>query len=50
MTERLKNAARKLEAQNKYSGVVFITREGTPLYTGAFGYASRPWKINCVMF
>jgi len=35
----------ELEAQSKYAGVVHITREGTPLYAGAFGYASRPWKI-----
>jgi len=34
-----------LEAEDKFSGVVLITRGDACLYEGAFGYASRSWKI-----
>ena len=34
-----------LEDQHKFSGVVLITQGDLPLYTGAFGYASRSCKI-----
>lgn len=34
-----------LEDQHKFSGVVLITQGDLPLYAGAFGYASRAWKI-----
>ena len=34
-----------LEKQHKFSGVVLITRGNLRLYAGAFGYASRAWKI-----
>lgn len=34
-----------LVQQNQFSGVVLITQGQTPLYTGAFGYASRSWQI-----
>ncbi len=34
-----------LEAEDKFSGVVLITRGDACLYKGAFGYASRSWKI-----
>jgi len=36
----------ELEEQEKYSGVVLITQRETSLYAGAFGYASRSWKIK----
>ncbi len=35
-----------LEEQDKFSGVVLITRGHTHVYAGAYGYASRPWKIR----
>lgn len=34
-----------LVQQNQFSGVVRITQGQTPLYNGAFGYASRAWQI-----
>jgi len=35
-----------LEEQSRFSGVALITRGDLQLYAGAFGYASRPWKIR----
>jgi CubicO group peptidase (beta-lactamase class C family) len=37
---------KELETQNKYSGVVLITQGRNIVYEGAYGYASRPWKIK----
>jgi hypothetical protein len=34
-----------LEKEDKFSGVVLITQGDLRLYAGAFGYASRSWKI-----
>jgi CubicO group peptidase (beta-lactamase class C family) len=34
------------EAEDAFSGVVSITRGEVPLFTGAFGYASRAWKVR----
>ena len=36
----------ELAQQDKFSGVVLITRGESPLYAGAYSYASRPWKIR----
>ena len=36
---------RELEEQSLFSGAVLITQGVSRLYAGAFGYASRPWKI-----
>ena len=36
----------ELEEREKYSGVVLITQGKTTLYAGAYGYASRSWKIK----
>jgi CubicO group peptidase (beta-lactamase class C family) len=36
----------ELEQQNKYSGVVLITRGTSQLFTGAYGYANRSWKVK----
>ena len=36
----------ELEKNGKFSGVVLITRGKTDLYSGAFGYANRTWKIK----
>ncbi len=34
------------ERQNRFSGVVLITQGSNTLYSAAYGYASRAWKIN----
>jgi CubicO group peptidase (beta-lactamase class C family) len=36
----------ELEQQDEFSGVVLITQGESRLYAGAYGYASRPWKIK----
>lgn len=36
----------ELEEQDKFSGVVLITQGKSQLYAGAYGYASRPWRIR----
>jgi CubicO group peptidase (beta-lactamase class C family) len=36
----------KLEAEDRFSGVVLITQGRSSLYAGAFGYAHRGWKIK----
>ncbi|MBN1535624.1 MAG: beta-lactamase family protein [Anaerolineales bacterium] len=35
-----------LEAKEKYSGVVLLTRGAERLFTEAYGYANRAWKIR----
>lgn len=35
-----------LEAQDKFSGVALITQGDTELFVGAYGYASRAWKVK----
>src|SRR5215510_2418422 len=45
-TEVLNQLFNELEVKEEFSGVVLITRGGTELYSGAFGYASRAWKIR----
>jgi len=37
---------RDLAARDVYSGVVLITRGAEPLFSGAYGYASRFWKVK----
>jgi CubicO group peptidase (beta-lactamase class C family) len=37
---------RELEEQDRFSGVVLITQGATRLYSAAYGYASRPWRIR----
>lgn len=36
----------ELEKQDKFSGVVLVTQGRSQLYAGAYGYATRPWKIR----
>jgi CubicO group peptidase (beta-lactamase class C family) len=45
-TETLNQYFKDLEEKDEFSGVVLITRGDTELYSGAFGYASRTWKIR----
>jgi CubicO group peptidase (beta-lactamase class C family) len=42
----LRRLFQELEEQNKFSGVVLITQGEVELFSGAFGYASRSWKIR----
>ena len=46
MTNVLDQYFRELEDLDKYSGVVLITQGKSTLFSGAYGYASRPWKIK----
>ena len=36
----------ELERRDRFSGVVLITRGQEQLYSAAYGYASRPWKVK----
>jgi len=36
----------ELEEKDEFSGVVLITKGEAEIYSGAFGYASRTWKIR----
>ena len=44
--EVLNQYFQELEEKNRFSGVVLITKGDTELFSGAFGYASRAWKIR----
>lgn len=46
ITKSLNQLFQELEENDKFSGVVLITKGETELYSGAFGYASRTWKIR----
>ena len=46
IAETLNQMFQELEEKNEFSGVVLITRGEIELYSGAFGYASRTWKIR----
>jgi len=46
ITEKLNQLFQELESKNEFSGVVLITKGDTEFYSGAFGYASRAWKIK----
>lgn len=37
---------RELEGSDLFSGVVWITQGATPLFAGAYGFASRAWKVK----
>jgi CubicO group peptidase (beta-lactamase class C family) len=45
-TETLNRYFQDLEHKDEFSGVVLITRGDAELYSGAFGYANRAWKIK----
>ena len=42
----LEHYFQELEEQDRFSGVVLITRGNLVIYQGAYGYASRAWKIK----
>ena len=46
ISETLNQLFQKLENMDRFSGVVLITKGETELYSGAFGFASRTWKIR----
>jgi CubicO group peptidase (beta-lactamase class C family) len=43
--DKLHTYFRELEARQKFSGVVRITQGEEERFAGAYGYASRAWKI-----
>ena len=45
MTHVLDEYFRHQEAQDLFSGAALITRGATRLYAGAYGYASRAWRV-----
>jgi CubicO group peptidase (beta-lactamase class C family) len=45
LTHVLDEYFRHREAQDLFSGAVLITRGATRLYAGAYGYASRAWRV-----
>ena len=42
----LRQYFQELEEQDRFSGVVLIIRGSLEVYSGAYGYASRAWKIK----
>lgn len=45
-TSELDHYFRDLEEKDAFSGVVLITRGRSRIYAGAYGHASRPWRIR----
>ena len=43
---KLDQLFQELEGKDEFSGVVLITKGEAEIYSGAFGYASRTWKIR----
>lgn len=43
--EELKRYFQQCTEQNAFSGVVLITQGSSQLFAGAYGYASRSWKV-----
>ena len=39
----------ELETRDEFSGVVLVTQGEEQLFAGAYGYASRPWRIKNTM-
>ena len=46
LKRKLNHYFQNLENEELFSGVVLITRGESCLYSSAFGYASRPWKVR----
>lgn len=46
LKRKMDNYIQYLENEELFSGVVLITQGESSLYTGAFGYASRSWKVK----
>src|SRR5215510_5899518 len=46
VNDTLQNYFKDLEAQNRFSGAVLITRGQEQVFAEAYGYASRAWKIK----
>src|SRR5689334_13080856 len=45
-SSKLHEYLQEREQQNRFSGVVLITQGSDRLYSAAYGYASRTWKIK----
>ena len=44
--QRLDSYFQDLESQDQFSGIVMITQGATTLFSGAYGYANRAWKVK----
>lgn len=42
----LQNILVERAANEQFSGVIRLTRDGNELFAGAYGYANRPWQIR----
>ena len=46
LLRHLKPAIDQREQEHTFSGTVLVSRDATPLFAGAWGYASRTWQIK----
>lgn len=46
INKKINQIFQDLEEKDEFSGVALITKGETEIYSGAFGYASRTWKIK----
>jgi CubicO group peptidase (beta-lactamase class C family) len=46
VTNSLNQFIQELEEKDQFSGVVLITQGEAEIYSAAFGYANRPWRIK----
>jgi len=47
--ERINDELQRLEAEDRFSGVVRITQASRELFVGAYGLASRTWRVRNTM-
>ena len=43
--EELEPYLREMERNNEFSGAVLVARDGSPVFSGAYGYASKRFKV-----
>jgi CubicO group peptidase (beta-lactamase class C family) len=48
-SDELNRYFQQLTEQNSFSGVVLITQGSSQLFAGAYGYASRSWKVPNIL-
>ena len=44
-TDKLENIIKSLTESDLFSGVILVSKNGDKLFSGAYGYASRSWRI-----
>ncbi len=44
-TEQIDQTVRQMAKENKFSGVILLSRGDEALFSGTYGYASRSWRI-----